>query len=459
VGAQRQLAPACVVAGAWRSSGRFARAPQGLPGRHHRVRRGFGARRAGPDLYDLARVPGPAGGGRRADAAEHGSDRELVLRPVGRRPGPGPHGRRGRRGRRPRPHHWRHPDRGTELARRAPGERPPGRDHNRRDATRRAPRPAASAGGPCRSARSGDAGPRPLRAGPGAGAVAGLGLGITAGAWGAAAQRRVGRRVRLARAQVTQPAAELRPVAPPPELPRGHGQPGHRRHRRDGAGPALPAAADPQPADVPRPGRARAAADDTPHGDHRAAGRPLVRQDRRPVAAGHRVRGADPVRSAAGAGYRLQHVPGDPAGPARVRGRPGPGPDRERPGIAGYRPVSRPGAGLGRIGNRRAVRRCGRDRRPLSAVPRDLPQRPDGHHCPRPVPRCVDPAADQAQRSPAGVRADRAAHEQLPCRPREVPPAGPNRVGSRLCGRVPGGERGRPDRPRCHGGHGAPSAK
>jgi hypothetical protein len=414
VGAQRQLAPACFVAGAWRSSGRFARAPQGLPGRHHRIRRGFRARRAGPDLYDLARVPGPAGGGRRADAAEHGGDRELVLRPLGRRPGPGPHGRRGCRGRRPRPHHWRPPDRGAELARRAAGECPPGRDHNRRDATRRAPRRAAPAGGPCRSARSGDAGPRPLRTGPRAGAVAGLGLGITAGAWGAAAQRRIGRRVRVGRAQVTQPAAELRPVAPPSELPGGHGQPGHRRHRRDGAGPALSAAADPQPATVSRPGRARAAANDTPHGDHRAAGRPVVRQDRRPVAPGHRVRGADPVRPAAGPGHRLQHVPGDPAGPARVRGRPGPGPDRQRPGVAGHRPVSRPGAGFGRIGHRRAVRRRDRHRHPLPAVPRGLSQGPGGQRRPQRGTERVDPAADQAQRSPAGVRADRAAPEQLP---------------------------------------------
>jgi MFS family permease len=58
-----------------------------------------------------------------------------------------------------------------------------------------------------------------------------------------------------------------------------------------------------------------------------------------------------------------------------------------------------------------------------------------------------------------GVRAGRAAPEQLPRRPREVPPAGPNRVGSRLRRRVPGRERRRPDRPRGHGGHGAPSAK
>jgi hypothetical protein len=458
VGAQRQPAPARVAAGARRSSGRSGRAPPGFPGRHDHVRRGLGARRAGSDLCDLDRVPGPAGSGRRDDAAEHGGDRELGLRPLGRGPGPGPHGRGGRRGRRPRPHHRRHPDRGAQLARGAAGERPPGRDHGRRDAARRAPRPAPPAGRPRRPARSGDAGPRSLRPGPGAGAVAGLGLGVTPGARGAAAQRRVGRRVCLDRAQVTQPAAELRAVATPSELPGGHGQPGHRRHRRDGAGPALPVAADPQPADVSRPGRARAAANDAPHGDHRAAGRPVVRQDRRPLAPGHRVRGADPGRPAAGPGHELEHIPCDPARPARVRDRPGARPDRQRPGVTGYCPLSRPGAGLRRVGHRRAVRRRDRDRHPLPAVPRRIPKGPGGRHRPQRGSERVGSAADQAQGGAAGRRADRAEGKQLPLKPREIPPAGAHRIGSRLCGRVPGRERGRLDRPRRHGGHGPPSA-
>jgi hypothetical protein len=305
VGAQREPAAAGVAAGARRPSGRLARAPQGLPDRHDRLRRCLSARRAGPDLHDLAGVPCPAGGRRRADAAEHGGDRELGLRPLGGGPGAGPHGRGGRGGRRPRSHDRRHPDLGAELACGAAGERSPGRDHGHRDAARRAERPAAPAGGPRRPARRGDAGPRALRPGPGAGAVAGLGLGVAAGPRGAAAQRGVGRRVRLDRAQVTEPAAQLRPAAPASELPGGHDQPGHRRCRRDGAGPAVPAAADPQPADVSSPGRPRAAADDAPHGDHRAAGGPLVRQGRRPLAAGHRVCAADRVRGAAGGRHRV----------------------------------------------------------------------------------------------------------------------------------------------------------
>jgi hypothetical protein len=450
VGAQREPAPACLAAGAWRPPGRSARAPQGLPRRHDRVRRGIGAWRPGAELHDLAGVPGPAGGGRRADAAEHGGDRELGLRPLGRGPRPGPHGRVGRGGRCARPHDRRRPDRGAELAGGAAGERPPGRDHGRHDAPRRAKRPATPAGGPRRSARCGDAGPGPLRLGPGAGAVAGLGLGVTAGPRGAADQRRGGRRVRLDRAQVTQPAAELRPVAPSSELPGGHHQPAHRRDRRDGAGAAVPAAADPEPADVSRPGRPCAAANDAAHGDHRPAGRALVRQDRRPLAAGHRVRGADPVRCAAGPRHRFQLVPGDPAGPARVRGRPGAGPDRQRPGVAGHHPFSRPGAGIGRVRHRRAVRRRDRDRHPLPAVPRGLPQGPGGQRWQQ----CDGRAADQAQECAAGGRADRAAPKQLPVRPREVPDTSPYRIGSWLCDRVPGRQRGRPDSPRRHGGHG-----
>jgi hypothetical protein len=453
VGAQREPASAGVAAGARGPSGRLARAAQGLPDRHDRLRRGVRARRSGPDLHDLAGVPRPAGGWRRADAAEHGGDRELGLRPLRRGPGPGPHGRGGRGRRCARSHHRRHPDLGAELARGAAGERSPGRDHGHRDAACRAERPAAPAGRARRPARSGHPGPRALRPGSGARAVPGLGLGVAAGHRGPAAQRGVGRRVRLDRAQVTQPAAQLRPAAPASELPGGHDQPGHRRRRRDGAGPAVPAAADPQPADVAGPGGPRAAADDSPHGRHRAAGGPLVRQGRRPLAAGHRVRRADRVRSAAGCRHRVQLVPGDPAGPAGVRDRAGTGPDRERPGVAGYRALGRPGAGLRRIGHRRAVRRGDRDRHPLPAVPRGLRQGPGGQHRPQ---QRDHPAADQAQGRAAGGRADRAEGKQVPRRSREVPRAGAHGIRPRLRDRVPRRERGRPDRARRHGGHGPP---
>jgi hypothetical protein len=454
VGAQRKFAPARVFASAWRPSGRFARAAQGLPDRHDRVRRSLGARRPGSDVHDLAGVPGPAGGGRRDDAAEHSGAGELGLRPLGGRAGPRPHGRGGRRGRCAWPHDWWHPDRRAELARCAAGERASGRHSGASDAPRRAEGRATAEGGARRSARSRDAGSRPLRPGPGVGSVTVLGLGVTAGARGPAGQRRVGRHLRVDRTSVAEPAAELRPAAPPSELPGRHDQPGHRRHWRDGARPLVPAAADPQLADVSRPGRPRAAANDAPHGDHRAAGRTLVRQDWRPVAAGHRFRGADPVRAAAGRRDRVQLVPGDPAGLVRVRCRTGAGPDRERPGVAGHRPDGGPGAGLRRIGHRRAVRRRDWDRDPLPGVPRGLHRGSAGQHRPQPAAKHVGSAADQAQGRAAGGRANWAEGTQLPGGPREIPRAGAQRLGSRLRGRIPGRKRGRPDRPRRDGGHG-----
>jgi hypothetical protein len=168
------------------------------------------------------------------------------------------------------------------------------------------------------------------------------------------------------------------------------------------------------------------------------------------MAAGHRVRGADRVRSAARRRHRVQLVSGDPAGLVRVRVRAGAGPDRERPGVAGHRAISRPGAGVRRIGHRRAVRRGDRDRHPLPAVPRGLRQGPGGQR----RQQYNDPAADQAQGRAAGGRADRAEGTQLPCRSGEVPRAGAHGIRPRLRDRVPRRQRGRPDRARRHGDHG-----
>ena len=105
------------------------------------------------------------------------------------------------------------------------------------------------------------------------------------------------RAVRDPRAESPTRRYEPRPAAPEAQLPGRHDQPGIGRRGRDRARRDLPAAADPQPGDDARGGRARADPDHAADDRRQPARGPLVRPLRRPATADDRLTCSSPSRA------------------------------------------------------------------------------------------------------------------------------------------------------------------